>query len=41
MLAQHAAADAVEACAMAVLHGGASLTDAVQDALAAPDIRTV
>lgn len=43
MLAQHAVADAVEACAMAVLHGGAGLgkTYAVEDALAAPDIRTV
>lgn len=43
LLAQHAVADAVEACAMAVLHGGAGLgkTYAVEDALAAPDIRTV
>jgi hypothetical protein len=40
LLAQHAVADAVEACAMAVLHGGAGLgkTYAVEDVLAAPDI---
>jgi hypothetical protein len=39
LFAQHA----VEACAMAVLHGGAGLrkTYAVDDALEAPDIRTV
>jgi hypothetical protein len=38
MLAQHAVADAVEACAMAVLHGGADLgkTYAVEDAVASP-----
>jgi len=36
-------ADAVEACAIAVLHGGAGLgkTYAVEGARAAPDIRTV
>ncbi|MCA1677884.1 MAG: ATP-binding protein [Actinobacteria bacterium] len=43
LLAQRAVADAVEACAMAVLHGGAGLgkTYAVEDALAAPAVRVV